>query len=264
MTPGAIFAAMTATVAAIRRYPVKGLSPETLDEVQLAEGEGLPGDRGFALALGSTPTDGPAIPWMPKTGFLTLLAHEKLAVLKTRFDTESGVLVIERGGKPVARGKITDSVGRALIEEFFAAYMGDAARGRPKLVRAAPGEVLSDHSTAVVSFINLASVRDLERVTGAAIDPVRFRGNIYLEGAEAWSEFDWVGREITVGGVGFTVSERIGRYGATNVDPQTGTRDLNLPGDLKRGFGHTDMGIYATVTAAGRLAAGDPASLDVA
>ena len=264
MTPGAIFAAMTATVAAIRRYPVKGLSPETLDEVELAEGEGLPGDRCSASALGSSPPDGPESPWRPRTSFLTLLAHEKLAVLKTRFDTESGVLVIERGGKPVARGKITDSVGRALIEEFFAAYMGDAARGRPKLVRAAPGEVLSDHSTAVVSFINLASVRDLERVTGAAIDPVRFRGNIYLEGAEAWSEFDWVGREITVGGVGFTVSERIGRYGATNVDPQTGTRDLNLPGDLKRGFGHTDMGIYATVTAAGRLAAGDPASLDVA
>ena len=255
---------MTVTVAAIRRYPVKGLSPETLDEVQLAEGEGLPGDRGFALALGSTPTDGPEIPWMPKTGFLTLLAHQKLAALKTRFDAESGVLVIERGGKPVARGKITESVGRALIEEFFAAYMGDTARGRPKLVRAAPGEVLSDHSTAVISLINLASVRDLERVTGAAIDPVRFRGNIYLEGAKAWSEFDWVGREIAVGGARLVVKDRIGRCAATNVDPETGARDLNLPGDLKRGFGHTDMGLYATVIAAGRLAAGDPVSLDVA
>ncbi len=264
MARGAIFAAMTVTVAEIRRYPVKGLCPETLDEVQLAEGEGLPGDRCFALALGSTPTDGPESPWMPRTGFLTLLAHEKLAALKTRFDAESGILVIERGGKPVARGKITESVGRALIEEFFAAYMGDAARGRPKLVRAAAGEVLSDHSTAVISFINLASVRDLERVTGAAIDPVRFRGNIYLQGAEAWSEFDWVGREIAVGGVRFTVTERIGRCAATNVDPETGSRDLNLPGDLKRGFGHTNMGIYATVAAAGRLAAGDPVSLDVA
>ncbi len=255
---------MTVTVAEIRRYPVKGLCPETLDEVQLAEGEGLPGDRRFALALGSTPTDGPESPWMPKTGFLTLLVHEKLAALKTRFDDESGVLVIERGGKPVARGKITDSVGRALIEEFFAAYMGDAARGRPKLVRAIQGEVLSDHSTAVISIINLASVRDLERVTGAAIDPVRFRGNIYLEGAEAWSEFDWVGRKIALGGAVLAVTEPIGRCPATNVDPQTGTRDLNLPGDLKRGFGHTNMGIYATVAAAGRLAAGDTVSLDVA
>ena len=255
---------MTVTAAKICRYPLKGLSAEVLDSVSLSPGRGIPSDRRFALALGSTPTDGPETPWMPKTSFLTLLAHEKLAALKTRFDDESGILVIERGGKPVARGKITESVGRALIEEFFAAYMGDAARGRPKLVRAAAGEVLSDHSTAVVSFINLASVRDLERVTGAPIDPVRFRGNIYLQGAEAWSEFDWVGREITVGGVRVTVTERIGRCAATNVDPETGTRDLNLPGDLKRGFGHANMGIYATVTAAGRVAAGDPVSLDVA
>ena len=126
MAWGAIFAAMTITVAAIRRYPVKGLSPETLEEVQLSEGEGLPGDRRFALALGSTPTDGPESPWMPKTSFLTLLAHEKLAALETRFEADSGILVIERGGKPVARGKITESVGRALIEEFFAAYMENA------------------------------------------------------------------------------------------------------------------------------------------
>lgn len=264
MARGAIFAAMTVTVAAIRRYPVKGLSPETLDEVQLAEGEGLPGDRHFALALGSTPTDGPETPWMPRTGFLTLLAHEKLAALETRFDAESGFLVIERGGKPVARGKINESVGRALIEEFFAAYMGDAARGRPKLLRAAPGEVLSDHSTAVISLINLASVRDLERVTGRPIDPVRFRGNIYLDGLEPWAEFDWPGHRIALGGAVLAVTERIERCAATNVDPETGTRDLNLPGDLKRGFGHVNMGIYATVAAAGRVAAGDPVSLDVA
>ena len=90
------------------------------------------------------------------------------------------------------------------------------------------------------------------------------RLNIYLEGAEAWSEFDWVGREITVGGARLMVTERMGRCAATNVDPETGARDLNLPKDLKRGFGHTDMGIYATVAAAGRFAAGDPVSLDVA
>jgi hypothetical protein len=42
---------MAATVAAIYRYPVKGLSAERLDRVALTPGECLPHDRRFAIAL---------------------------------------------------------------------------------------------------------------------------------------------------------------------------------------------------------------------
>ncbi len=248
---------MTITVAKICRYPVKGLSPESLDAVELTEGKGVAHDRRFALTLGSTPTTGPTIPWMPRTGFLTLFAHEKLAKLRTRFDSETGQLTIERGGKRVAKGDVTTTVGRAMVEEFFAAYMGEDARGRPKLVEAETGGVLSDQPTAMISLINLSSVRDLERVTGKPIDPLRFRANVYLDGLDPWAEFDWVGRDISLGGATLAVSQRIERCAATNVDPDTGERDLNLPKDLQRGFGHADMGIYAIVTAAGRVAAGD-------
>ena len=255
-----MFGAMAVTVAQIRRYPLKGLTAETLAEVELAPGETLPHDRRFALALGSTPVDGPRIGWLPKTSFLSLVNQEKLAMLHTRFEAESGVLTVERGGKRVAQGDVTTAVGRAMIEEFFAAFMGEAARGRPKLVEAAEGEVLSNHSSAVVSIINLASVKDLERVTGAPVDPLRFRANVYLEGLEPWAEFDWVGMDITMGKATLAVRQRIERCAATNVDPETGERDLNLPKDLGRGFGHAEMGIYADVTAPGRVAPGDSIS----
>lgn len=248
---------MTATVAKICRYPIKGLSAEVLETVTLDEGRGLPLDRRFALTPGTTSVDGPAIPWMPKTGFLSLLKHEKMAKLTTRYDDATGQLSIERSGKSVAKGDITTTVGRAMIEEFFAAYMGKEARGRPKLVESEPGAMLSDVQTPLVSVINLASVKDLERVTGAAIDPVRFRGNVYLDGLEPWVEFDWVGQFITLGGVKLTITQRTSRCGATNVDPETGERDLNLPKDLQRGFGHTDMGVYAAVAKGGGIATGD-------
>ncbi len=249
---------MTVTVARICRYPVKGLTPEALDRVELTPGRGIKDDRRFALALGSTPTTGPTSAWMPKTNFLSLMRHEKLAKLRALFDSETGQLTIERGGKPVAKGDITTTVGRAMIEEFFAAYMGEAARGRPKLVEAEDDSVLSDHPTAVVSIINLASVKDLERVTGAPVDPLRFRANVYLDGLEPWAEFDWVGSDIKMGGSTLAVQQRIGRCAATNVDPDTGERDLNLPKDLGRGFGHANMGVYAAVTAPGRVALGNP------
>jgi len=248
---------MSIRVANIYRYPVKGLTPEGLDSVALSNGQALPGDRQYAMTPGTTQTDGRIIAWMEKTFFLSLLGHEKLAKLKTAFDPEAGILTIERQGRPVAKGDITTPVGRAMIEEFFAAYMGDEAKGRPKLVEAEADGTLSDHRNAVVSIINLASVKDLQRVTGADIDPLRFRGNFYLDGLEAWEEFQWVDKEITVGGARLSITKRIDRCGATSVNPGTGERDLNLVKDLQRGFGHIDMGVYGRVIGGGQVNAGD-------
>ena len=248
---------MTATIDEIYRYPVKGLTAEPLHGATLTPGRGLASDRRFALTLGTTPVSGPTMAWMPKTAFLSLLKHEKLAKLAARFDDETGVLSIERGGKPVTKGNITTPIGRAMIEEFFAAYMGEQARGRPKLVQSEANAMLSDHANAVISIINLSSIKDLERVTGAEIDPLRFRANVYLEGLDAWAEFDWVGHDIRLGAATLNVTKRIDRCAATNVNPGTGERDLNLPKDLQRGFGHIHMGVYAAVTNAGEIAFGD-------
>ena len=44
-------------VAALYRYPVKGLSPEALESVDLAPSHGFPDDRRFAVALGTTTYD---------------------------------------------------------------------------------------------------------------------------------------------------------------------------------------------------------------
>ena len=122
--------------------------------------------------------------------------------------------------------------------------------------------MLSDHRNAVVSLINLASVKDLERVTGAPIDPLRFRGNVYLDDLDAWTEFDWVERPITLSDVKLTITNRIDRCGATSVDPETGERDLNLVKDLQRGFGHIDMGVHASVTTGSAIATGDHLRLE--
>jgi MOSC domain-containing protein len=56
------------------------------------------------------------------------------------------------------------------------------------------------------------------------------------------------------------VLKRTERCAATNVDPDTGKRDMAIPVALQRAFGHTDFGIYARVTADGILALGDEVS----
>lgn len=247
---------MSATIAQIHRYPVKGLSPEALPQAALSPGEGLPGDRRFALHVGNLPFDADAPSWMAKTNFLMLMRDERLAKLRTRFDDASNVLIIERDGKRVARGDLTDSSGRIVIEQFFAAYMGNDLRRSPRVV-SAPGHMFSDVAAKVVSIIGLASVRDLERVVRSRVDPLRFRANLYLEELAAWEELGWVGREITIGAVRAKVIKRIKRCAATNVDPQSGARDLNIPLALQNAYGHVDCGVYAEILTPGEIRPGD-------
>ncbi len=248
---------MTAEIKHLYRYPVKGLSAEPLDSIQLEVGGYVPGDRQFAVALGSTPVAGTHVQWMGKRNFLALIKSEKLATLETAFDAGTEVLTVKRQGRQLARGKLTDRVGRSMIEEFIAAYMGQDARGRPKVVEANPGDRLTDSPEAFVSIINLASIRDLERVVKAPLDPIRFRANVYIDGIDPWSEFDWIEKSVRAGGVTLKIECRIDRCAAVNVNPQTAERDLNVVKMLQGGFGHIDMGVFAKVTGAGMLAIGD-------
>src|SRR4051794_24344427 len=93
------------TIAAIYRYPVKGLSAEKLDRVALTPGECLPHDRRFAIALGSARFDTEHPEWLPKTHFIMLMRNEKLAQLRTCFDAESGILAIAEDGRLLLRAR---------------------------------------------------------------------------------------------------------------------------------------------------------------
>lgn len=255
---------MPIRVAAIYRYPVKGLSPEPLERVTLTPGECLPHDRRFALARASTRFD-PAQPaWLPKTNFFMLMRDETLAQLRTRFDEQSGFFTIERDGQTLLRARITDGAGCAQISAFFAEFLRDAAGNPPRVVEA-PGHTFSDaqqkpNSTTYkyVSLVNLASVGELEKVVRIAVDPLRFRANLYFEGLPAWDELNWAGSEIKVGKARLRVVSAITRCAATSVNPATAIRDLNIPAILQKEFGHNCMGVYAEVVGGGEVIRNDP------
>ena len=91
----------------------------------------------------------------------------------------------------------------------------------------AAGHSFSDVARKVVSIINLASVAALEDAAGAPVHPLRFRGNLHVEGWPAWHEFDLLDQEIAIGpSARLKVVKRIVRCAATEVDPDTGIRDL--------------------------------------
>jgi uncharacterized protein YcbX len=246
----------TARIQSIYRYPVKGLTPEQLPSVDLSRGRQLPNDRRYAIENGPSGFD-PADPkYFPKSYFLMLMRDERLAALRTRFDDDSHELSIHHNGAEVARGNLETAAGRTAIEAFFKDYCTKELKGPPKVL---PGgdHSFSDVAKKVVSIINLASVAALEDLAGQPVDPLRFRGNLYVTGWPAWSEFQMVGKTLAAGEARLSVTKVIGRCAAVNVDPTTAARDLNLPPAMMRNLGHMDCGIYAEVVVDGRIAAGD-------
>jgi uncharacterized protein YcbX len=242
-----------ATIRAIYRYPVKGLSPEPMPSAHLAKGETVPGDRAYAIENGPSAFDPAAPKYQPKLRYLMLMRNERLATLRTRYEAASHALVIAFEGQDVARGDLTTAAGRASIEEFFAAFCADELRGPPRLLHA-PGHSFSDVARKVVSIVNLGSVAAIETAVGAPVDPLRFRANVYVDGWPAWHEFDLLGREIAIGaGARLKIVKRIVRCAAVNVDPDTGIRDLAVPEAMLRSFGHADCGVYGEVVAAGEI-----------
>lgn len=248
---------MTGVVTGLFRYPVKGLSAEPLQRVALSAGETFPYDRAWAIENGPSRFDPENPRPVPDISFLILMRDERLAALEARFEEETQRLVLLRGGRQVASGQLSTQSGRQIIEQFFAAFMADRLRGRPKIV-SAPGHSFMESGDKRVHIINLATLRELERVIGRPVDPLRFRPNIIVDGATPWAEFDWIGNEISAGPVRFKVAERTDRCAATNVDPRTAARDMDIPAALKREWRHSDFGVYAEILSSGELSIGDP------
>src|SRR5882724_7186627 len=200
----------TATIQSIYRYPVKGLSPESLDGVRLEPGRTLPADRMYAIENGPSGFDPTAPAYLAKTYFLMLMKNERLATLDTLYDEDTHVLTIHGEGREMVRGDLRTKEGRLAIET----------------------------------------------VVGVPVHPLRFRANLYVEGWPAWHEFELLGKELAIGDARLKVTKRIVRCAATNVDPDTGARDLTIPATLMQTFDHADCGIYAQVITAGDIAPG--------
>jgi GntR family transcriptional regulator/MocR family aminotransferase len=246
---------LTPVVKNLFRYPIKGLSPQKLERVAIEAGKPIPFDRIFAIARPGGAITAEAPKWAKKGLFVMLMLDEALASVRTHLDEKTLLLTVHDGDRAVLRADLRDADDRARVEKFFH-RLAPSLAAPPILVRAEGGHFM-DKPDSVISLINLATVRSLEALWGAPLDPLRFRANITIDGAAPWAEFDWIGSDVKIGGVVFRVDRRNGRCGATNVDPASGRRDLDIPGSLRRSFGHKDLGVYLVARTDGDLSVAD-------
>lgn len=242
-------------VSALWRYPVKALMGQELESVTVKEGNCFPYDRAYAIENGNTQFDPEAPKFLPKVNFLTMMRHERLALLTTEFDEQTQTLTIYRQGRRVAGGDLSTSLGRNMIEQFMAAFMSEELKGPPR-IQSAPNHHFTDTAEKFVHIINLASVTALGNLVNKPLDPARFRANIHLEGLEAWAEQQWLGKILEIGDVQIELMEETNRCAAINVDPKTAKRGMSLPSILNQQFGNDNFGLYGRVVKGGRLEKG--------
>jgi hypothetical protein len=250
-----------AQIASLYRYPVKGLSPESLQRVLLSAGQTLPADRRYAIENGPSGFDPTAPSWRPKSCYLMLMRNERLAELRTHYDDESHRLTVCWRGRLAAHGNLETAECRAAIEAFFVANFAEELKGLPKVISGG-GHSFSDVAKKVVSIINLGSVTAIGNLIGVPVHPLRFRANLYAGGWPAWQEFELLGKTLAIGGARLKVVKRITRCAAVNVDPESAARDLDIPSAIMRRLGHNQCGIYAEVIADGEVAIGDEIAVE--
>ncbi|MFC6790378.1 MOSC domain-containing protein [Methylobacterium komagatae] len=244
-------------VITLHRYPVKGLSPERLDRVELETSGFFPGDRLYAIENGPSGFNPVAPRHQPKTKYLMLMRDEALARLRTRYDDATATLHIEGEGETLD-AKLDTPEGRTALEDLLRRFVPESLKGEPKVLAAPPQYRFTDSPTGYVSLINRASVQMLEDELGVPVDPLRFRGNLLVEGLAPFAELDMVGQVIEApSGLRLKVTKRTVRCAATNVDPSTGLRDLDIPWTIDKRLGHRDLGVYMEIIAGGGLAVGD-------
>lgn len=250
-------------VSGLWRYPVKGLRGEHLDQVMVAPNAPLPHDRRFALAHGNSGIAPGNVTWAFKDSFHMLMHKPDLVLseLTPVFDEQSGLVTIHRDGD-IAVQALTNTVdGVSSLNRYFGKILGDEQEtGAPVFVEA-NGFALDNIEEPVVSLINVASVERLSEDIGQTLDLARFRGNILIEGAEPWEERDWVGRKISIGDVVFEVTEETERCGATEVNSETCARDVNIPQQLRKLYGHLFCGVYLTPSTGGTVSVGSAVTL---
>lgn len=247
---------MTATLAHICRHPIKSHGREDLKSVLLTAGEALPFDRHWAVAHDAAKL---VAGWNPCVNFARGAKAPGLMAISSRLNENTGDVTLMHPDKPdlTFRPEDVDDLARFLT---WVQGLNPPNRAQPvKIVKA--GVAMTETDFPSVSIFGLASNRDLSGRIGQDLSPYRWRGNLWVDGLAPWAEFDWVGRDIQIGGAVLHVQERIERCKATSANPATGQLDADTLGALNGGYGHQDFGVYARVVSGGTISLGDGITL---
>ena len=260
---------MSVTISSIHYCPVKSVSFQSIKNCEIKKNIGIVGDRIFAFAKGLNFEQAKLFEKDPEdrrgkwNKILTLKNSPMMNKYNFIFDGSNLTLTFknkeiltinsnELNKYELISNKILElenSIKDSLIlmkNEEFPFYDTSISK-----------KTVLNHS---ISLINNKSIQDFKNKINQEIEIQRFRGNIYINGIDAWEEQNWIGKIIKINDVSFKVEKKIPRCVAINLKPNSDDKSLNLLQSLKKNYNHFDMGIYLTALNDGQINTGEKIS----
>lgn len=251
------------SVTELYRYAVKGLSGDPLTSVDLSSGR-FPDDRRYALLKASR--EWPEGEWLHKDNFLCAFTRPQLlASLHSSY--QNGILELasrESQERVLGPLDLTKLQGR----EELAAYMSELSGEEVHCIQSetfhfgnTSSGIKNRKDSRVIHIVNQATVDEVSQKTGIHLNASRFRPNVVIQGAPAWSEFSWIGKTLV--GVNsllrLSVLSKTVRCDGVSVDPRDPSTIVDVPKLLTEHFPEHGpfLGIYVAVDQPDHLSLGD-------
>jgi uncharacterized protein len=250
---------MKRVVSSIHFSPIKSLSFQSINTAIIKKDIGFEEDRIFAFSRAIDMSLAKTIEKNPSERelihFLTLKNSPVLN--KYDFKFENGMISISKNNIEISTHPIED-------KEAISKEISKLEPNLPGPIFFLKNELFPFYDTTnsssvsnTISLINLNSIKDFNQKINKEIEFVRFRGNIYIKGLDAFEERNWINKTIKINEAEFKVLKNIPRCSATNLKVNSDQADINLPNELKKVYGHMDMGIYLYPLNNGKISVND-------
>ena len=224
--------------------PVKSLSFSSVKKLEILDNIGIKFDRNFAF---TRDLDDDKINYILNNplkrqiiNFLSLKHFPELN--EYNFDFEKDILNLKKNNNIILQTNINiQSDVEALCDKILLLI---PKLKRIKLIKDSKNPFFDTMPSNTISLINLNSIKDFEKKISKNVELERFRGNIYINGLDAWEERNWINKTLEINNIKFKVIKEIPRCSATNIKPNSSKYNLSVPLLLKQFYNHINLGIY--------------------
>jgi uncharacterized protein YcbX len=250
---------MKPVVSSIHFSPIKSLSFQSINTAIIKKDVGFEEDRIFSFSRAIDSSLANIIEKDPSERelihFLTL--KNTPALNKYDFKFENGMISISKNNKQISTHPIED-------KDAISKEISKLEPNLPGPIYFLKNELFPFYDTTnsssvsnTISLINLNSIKDFNQKINKEIEFQRFRGNIYIKDLDTFEERNWINKTIKINEAEFKVLKHIPRCSATNLKVNSDQVDINLPNELKKVYGHMDMGIYLYPLNNGKVSVND-------
>ncbi len=242
--------------------PVKSLSFSSVNKLEILNKIGIKFDRIFAFTRNlddkkiehilNNPLDRQII------NFLSLKNFPELNMYN--FDFDKNILLLKKNNILILKTDININHQVKILCNKMQEIIPKVKRIR--LISDSVNPFFDTMPSKTISLINLNTIKDFEKKISKKVEYQRFRGNIYIDGLDAWHERSLINKTLKINDVKFRVIKEIPRCSATNIKPNSSKYNLSIPISLKKFYNSINLGIYLSPLNNGNINVNDEILID--